>query len=128
MGQIEEPLAEEVWRYEHLYNSSLKDYKDARKTYNSWKEILGNNGVEVEECMRKWRKMRDKFVQIKKSMKSCSGDAGGRKVPALYIFQQLQLRHKSLSLSLSLSVRLHSSLCVAGWDVNKQTMTIDVMG
>src|SRR4029434_11128194 len=32
---IEERIAEEVRKYPHLYNTSLKDYKDARTTANS---------------------------------------------------------------------------------------------
>src|SRR4029434_3433756 len=32
---IEERIAEEVRKYLHLYNTSLKDYKDARMTANS---------------------------------------------------------------------------------------------
>ena len=32
---IEERIAEEVRKYPHLYNTSLKDYKDARMTANS---------------------------------------------------------------------------------------------
>ena len=49
MDQIEE-LAEEVRKYEHLYNC------------NSWKEISANVGLQVNECTKLWRKIRDKFV------------------------------------------------------------------
>ena len=33
-----------------------------------------------------WRKMRDKYVRQNKASRSSSGDAGGKKVPAFYLF------------------------------------------
>uniref|UniRef100_A0A8C6M8E4 MADF domain-containing protein n=1 Tax=Nothobranchius furzeri TaxID=105023 RepID=A0A8C6M8E4_NOTFU len=63
MDQFEERLAEELRKYEHLYNPSLNNYKDAQVIYNSWKEIARILEMDVEQCMKKWRSMRDKFVQ-----------------------------------------------------------------
>nr|XP_054591750.1 transcription factor Adf-1-like [Nothobranchius furzeri] len=86
MDQFEERLlAEEVRKYEHLYNPSLKNYKDAQVIYNSWKEIARILEVDVEKCMKKWRSMRDKFVRMKKNLRGTSGDPGGKKVPAFYV-------------------------------------------
>nr|XP_054593402.1 transcription factor Adf-1-like [Nothobranchius furzeri] len=85
MDQFEERLAEEVRKYEHLYNPSLKNYKDAQVIYNSWKEIARILEMDVEQCMKKWRSMRDKFVRMKKTLKGTSGDPGGKKVPAFYV-------------------------------------------
>ncbi|XP_054602375.2 transcription factor Adf-1-like [Nothobranchius furzeri] len=85
MDQFEERLAEEVRKYEHLYNPSLKNYKDAQVIYNSWKEIARILEVDVEQCMKKWRSMRDKFVRMKKTLRGNSGDPGGKKVPAFYV-------------------------------------------
>ena len=75
MEEIEELLAEEVRKYEHLYNPSLKEYKDTQMAINSWREISLNVGLRVEDCSKMWRKLRDKFVRAKKSMKM----EGGRK-------------------------------------------------
>ncbi|XP_070409412.1 uncharacterized protein [Nothobranchius furzeri] len=79
MDQFEERLAEEVWKYEHLYNPSLKNYKDAQVICNSWKEIARILEVDVEQCMKKWRSMWDKFVRMKKTLRGSSGDPGGKK-------------------------------------------------
>ena len=86
MEKIEEPLAEEVRKYEHLYNPSLNDYKDTQMAINSWKEISVNVGLRVEECTKMWRKLRDKYVRARKYLRSSSGDGGGKKVPAIYLF------------------------------------------
>ena len=86
MEQIEERLAEEVREYEHLYNPSLTEYKNTQMALNSWREISANVGVKVDECTKLWRKLRDKYVRQKKAMRRSSGDAGGKKVPALYLF------------------------------------------
>lgn len=85
MNRIEERLAKEIRKHEHLYNPLMEDYKDVRVTDDSWKEIADNVDLEVVECMKKWRKMRGRFIRIKKRMKGSSGDAGGWKVPAFYI-------------------------------------------
>ena len=42
MEEIEELLAEEVRKYEHLYNPLLKEYKDTQMAINSWREISLN--------------------------------------------------------------------------------------
>ncbi|CAB1453498.1 unnamed protein product [Pleuronectes platessa] len=42
MNQIEERLAEEVRKSDHLYNPSLTEYKDAQMACDSWKEISAN--------------------------------------------------------------------------------------
>ena len=84
MEKIEEPLAEEVRKYEHLYNPSLNDYKDTQMAINSWREISVNIVQSSTLRPKMWRKLRDKYVRAKKSMRSSSGDGGGKKVPAIY--------------------------------------------
>ena len=86
MEEIEELLAEEVRKYEHVYNPSLKEYKDTPMAINSWREISLNVGMRAEDCTKMWRKLRDRFVRARKFMRSSSGDAGGKKVPAFYLF------------------------------------------
>ncbi|CAB1435177.1 unnamed protein product [Pleuronectes platessa] len=83
---MEERLVEEVRRYENLYNPSTSAYKDAQMTVNSWKEISAAVGVDVPECMKTWRRIRDKFVRVKKTTKGSSGDAGGQTVPVFLTF------------------------------------------
>ncbi|CAB1435172.1 unnamed protein product [Pleuronectes platessa] len=83
---MEERLVEEVWRYEHLYSPSTSVYKDAEMTANSWREISAAVGLDVPECIKRWRRIRNKFVRVKKTTKGSSGDAGGQKVPAFFTF------------------------------------------
>ncbi|CAB1431693.1 unnamed protein product [Pleuronectes platessa] len=83
---MEERLVEEVRRYENLYNPSTSAYKDAQMTVNSWKEISAAVGVDVPECMKTWRRIRDKFVRVKKTTKGSSGDAGWQTVPVFLTF------------------------------------------
>ncbi|CAB1417612.1 unnamed protein product [Pleuronectes platessa] len=62
MDQIEEPWAEEVRKYDHLYNPSLTEHKDTQMACNSWKDISANVSLQVDESKKLWRKIRDKFV------------------------------------------------------------------
>ena len=66
MEEIEELLSEEVRQFEHLYNPSLKDYKDTQMARNSWRQISANVGLPVEDCSNMWKKLRDRFVRAKK--------------------------------------------------------------
>ena len=86
MEKIEELLAEEVRKYEHLYNPSLNDYKDTQMAINSWREISVNIVQSSTLRPKMWRKLRDKYVRARKYLRSSSGDRGGKKVPAIYLF------------------------------------------
>ncbi|CAB1445461.1 unnamed protein product [Pleuronectes platessa] len=74
MDQIEERLAEEIRKYDHLYNPSLTEYKDTQMASNSLKDISANVGLQVDECTKLRRKIRDNFVCQKKGMRSSMGD------------------------------------------------------
>ena len=52
MADVDARLAEEVRKYNHLYDSSLKEYKDSVRTNNSWKEIADSIREEVEFCKK----------------------------------------------------------------------------
>ncbi|XP_034534680.1 proline-rich protein 12-like [Notolabrus celidotus] len=86
MDQADERLCEEVRRYPHLYDSSSVHYKDCQMAVNSWREISTNTGMEIQDCTKRWKNSRDKFVRLRRKMSAKSGDPGGKKVPALYIF------------------------------------------
>ncbi|CDQ78715.1 unnamed protein product [Oncorhynchus mykiss] len=74
-ASFEEKLIEEVRRYNHLYNTSLKDYKDFTITSNSWKEIAQTLRVEEQVCRTKWKKLRDRYVRLRRKIKGKSGGA-----------------------------------------------------
>ena len=48
---IDERLCEEVRKYPHLYNSSMKEYKDVYMGCNSWREIAQNCACVERLCM-----------------------------------------------------------------------------
>ena len=90
MDHVEERLAEEVRKYDHLYNPSLTAYKDAQMGCNSWKEISANVGLQVDDCTKLWRRIRDKFVCQRKTLRSSSAVAmqGARKsLPFIYTYR-----------------------------------------
>nr|XP_055059300.1 transcription factor Adf-1-like [Misgurnus anguillicaudatus] len=86
MDQATERLIEEVRKYSHLYDSSSPNYKDCQMAANSWREISSNVGLDVADCMKRWKSTRDKYVRLRKKLAKRSGDPGGKKVPAFYIF------------------------------------------
>ena len=66
----EERIAEEVRKYPHLFNTSIKDYKDARMTANSWRSISAAVELDPKDCAKRWRSLWDKFVRAKRTFKS----------------------------------------------------------
>lgn len=76
MGQFEDQLSEEVRRYKHLYDPTSKHYKHSDVVLKSWKEIGKTLGEDPEVCMKKWKAIRDKYVRLKKKLKSRNGDSG----------------------------------------------------
>ncbi|XP_039631353.1 transcription factor Adf-1-like [Polypterus senegalus] len=87
MERFEERLVKEVRKYTHLYDTSSQYYKDNNMAASSWREISSSIGLDVLECMKKWKNVRDKYVRLRKKMCSKkSGDHGGQKLPAFYTF------------------------------------------
>ncbi|CAB1436256.1 unnamed protein product [Pleuronectes platessa] len=58
---------------------SLAEYKDTQMAINTWKEISANVGLNVDECLKRWRKIRDKFVRQKKLWGAAVAMQGERK-------------------------------------------------
>ncbi|XP_064825835.1 zinc finger protein 271-like [Oncorhynchus masou masou] len=82
-ASLEERVIEEVRRYNNLYNTSLKDYKDFTMTNNSWKEIAKTLRVEEQICRTKWKNLRDRYVRQRRKMKGKSGDAASEIQPQI---------------------------------------------
>ncbi|XP_028268609.1 uncharacterized protein LOC114440380 [Parambassis ranga] len=106
MDVFEEQLAEAVRRYEHLYNTSLRTYKDTQMANNSWKEIAAVLCKEESVCRKKWRHLRDRFAKAKRRVHNCkSGDPGGQKFPVVYTALQWlepHVKHRETSTNLDL--------------------------
>ncbi|XP_072756915.1 uncharacterized protein [Anoplolepis gracilipes] len=65
MGTLEkrsnELLIDAIRGYLHLYNSSLKEYKDANMKENSWGEIAKIMDMSIASCQNRWLRLRDRF-------------------------------------------------------------------
>ncbi|XP_044198911.1 zinc finger protein 345-like isoform X2 [Thunnus albacares] len=72
-ASFEERLCEEIRRYPHLYNSSLKEYKDSQLLLNSWREIAQTLGRDETACRQKWKYLRDRYVRAKRKLKGRNG-------------------------------------------------------
>ncbi|XP_025155183.1 uncharacterized protein LOC112588707 isoform X1 [Harpegnathos saltator] len=74
--------------YPHLYAKNLKDFKDKNVRERSWEEIASVLNCSVEDCQRRWLRLREKFAKERKlrdaETKSGSGSITGRKEWALY--------------------------------------------
>nr|XP_033485995.1 glycoprotein gp100-like [Epinephelus lanceolatus] len=53
---------------------------------NYWRQISGNIGLDMADCLKRWKNLRDKYVRLRKKLASRSGDPGGKKVPTFYTF------------------------------------------
>lgn len=83
MDHADKMIIEEIRKYDNLYDSSSRHYKDGQMANNSWREISRSTGLEVTECMKRWKNLRDKYVRRLKR-KATKGDPVGQNVPAFY--------------------------------------------
>ena len=87
---MDEKLVEAVHTFPCLWQVSAKSYKDARARENAWKQVASLVEETVEECMRRWKSLRDKFVrELKKVKGKKSGDAGPAAVSSWSLFDTL---------------------------------------
>ncbi|XP_031328169.1 transcription factor Adf-1-like isoform X1 [Photinus pyralis] len=85
-------LIEVIQQYEYLYDLSHKDYKNTKKKELAWKEISDITNVSgsctttervllfsifllVEDCMKQWKALRDRFTREKRMKPSGSEGA-----------------------------------------------------
>ncbi|XP_077282821.1 uncharacterized protein LOC143908866 [Temnothorax americanus] len=62
----DELLIDAVRSYPHLYNSSLKEYKDTNMKENSWIEISKILDMSVSTCQNRWLRLRERFSKEKR--------------------------------------------------------------
>ncbi|XP_054276725.1 transcription factor Adf-1-like [Macrosteles quadrilineatus] len=72
-------LIEAVRLYEHLYNSSDRNYHDAFMKENAWSEIASIVNSSVTECKKKWFSIRDSYRKSLKKQRISSGQANPTK-------------------------------------------------
>ncbi|XP_070792528.1 zinc finger protein 773-like [Pituophis catenifer annectens] len=73
MEQLEERLAHEVRRYQHLHDVTDRDYGSQEATAHSWRRIVEED---PDRCREEWKQLRDEFVRLKKRMKTKTRDPG----------------------------------------------------
>ncbi|XP_047435833.1 transcription factor Adf-1-like isoform X2 [Mugil cephalus] len=86
MDRFEAKLAEEVRKYDNLYDTSSKEHKDTQMANNTWKEVARTLCTEERVCRKRWRYLRDKFAKAKRRVqikKNCDPD-GRKTIPLLY--------------------------------------------
>lgn len=111
----DERLISEVRDHPCLYNTKSPDYKVLLRKENAWKsiaaalglEISGNNVAQrvyhnncllhyyllvVDDCMKRWKVLRERFAREAKKKKKKSGDAADTTPPWPYYDQLLFLK------------------------------------
>ena len=84
-----EALIESVRRYPSVWQVRSKAYKDLRVTENAWK-VSEETGLPQEECKKKWKGLRDKFVrELKKVKHRVTGEEGPPYMPSREFFDVL---------------------------------------
>lgn len=66
-------LIEAVQNYSFLYDLSNPEYKNSKKKADAWAEIAQILNGSVDDCIRAWKNIRDKFVKEQKKEKTGSG-------------------------------------------------------
>ena len=77
MTSFEERVCEEVRKYRHLYDRSVRDYTDGQMANNSWKEIARALESDEKHVRKTWKSMRDRYVKAKRKG-GRHGDQRGR--------------------------------------------------
>ncbi|XP_053169755.1 zinc finger and BTB domain-containing protein 40-like [Scomber japonicus] len=68
-ASFEERLCEQIRRYPHIYNSSLREYKDNQLLLKSWRKVAQALGRDENFCRQKWKYLRDRYVRAKRKLK-----------------------------------------------------------
>lgn len=67
VGNVEkasdELLIVAVRSYPHLYDSSLKEFKDVQLKENSWNEVAKIMNMSIATCQNRWVRLRDRFTK-----------------------------------------------------------------
>ncbi|XP_030006246.1 transcription factor Adf-1 [Sphaeramia orbicularis] len=68
---MDEKLILSVFNYPELYNVTLPNYRCTDSRTNAWRSISVLLGLPSEECKRKWKNMRDRYLkEVRMEIKS----------------------------------------------------------
>lgn len=113
---MDEKLIESIRDFPCLWQVNSRSYKDAIAKDNAWKQVAAQVGkdVTVDDCMKRWKCLRDKFVrELKKTKKKKSGDSGPSYISCWSLFDSLlfltdSVKHRSTATNFSSSQRTTS--------------------
>lgn len=77
-GSSVEKLITEIQKHPWLFDLTRLDYRDLRKKERSWSAISHAVGLTVDECMLKWRNLRDRYARELRSLRRKGGSIGNR--------------------------------------------------
>nr|XP_020441404.1 transcription factor Adf-1-like [Monopterus albus] len=68
---MDDKLILAVFNYPELYNVTLPNYRCTESRINAWRSISNAMGLPSEECKRKWKNMRDRYLkEVRMEIKS----------------------------------------------------------
>ncbi|XP_074473127.1 uncharacterized protein LOC141756949 isoform X1 [Sebastes fasciatus] len=68
---MDDKLILAVYNYPELYNVTLPNYRCTESRVNAWRSISIILGLPCEECKRKWKNMRDRYLkEVRMEIKS----------------------------------------------------------
>ncbi|KAF3702059.1 Transcription factor Adf-1 ADH distal factor 1 [Channa argus] len=84
---MDDKLILAVFNYPELYNVTLPNYRSTESRANAWRSISTELGIPSEECKRKWKNMRDRYLkEVRMEIKS---KKQGDIVPSRWKYRQL---------------------------------------
>uniref|UniRef100_A0A3Q1KBF0 MADF domain-containing protein n=1 Tax=Anabas testudineus TaxID=64144 RepID=A0A3Q1KBF0_ANATE len=84
---MDDKLILAVFNYPELYNVTLPNYRCTESRASAWRNISIALGLSSEECKRKWKNMRDRYLkEVRMEIKS---KKQGEIVPSRWKYRQL---------------------------------------
>uniref|UniRef100_A0A674N5P2 MADF domain-containing protein n=1 Tax=Takifugu rubripes TaxID=31033 RepID=A0A674N5P2_TAKRU len=84
---MDEKLISAVFNYPELYNVTIPDYRCTDSRASAWRNISIALGLPSDECKRKWKNMRDRYLkEVRMEIKS---KKQGEIVPSKWKYRQL---------------------------------------
>ncbi|XP_059906174.1 uncharacterized protein LOC132456037 isoform X1 [Gadus macrocephalus] len=83
---MDDKLIMSVFNFPELYNVTLPTYRCTETRINAWRSISTLMGVPSEECKRRWKNMRDRYLkEVRTELKS---KQQGELVPSRWKYRQ----------------------------------------
>ncbi|XP_031598355.1 uncharacterized protein LOC116322429 [Oreochromis aureus] len=84
---MDDKLILAVFNYPELYNVTLPNYRCTESRTNAWRSISMELGLPTEECKRRWKNMRDRYLkEVRMELKS---KKQGENVQSKWKYRQL---------------------------------------